>query len=134
MLPGGGLGGELRDTLDAAVEALGRQHADLDLDHVEPAGVFGNVVELQSAQQAARLWRREGLVERPGGVGGQIIEDNADTLGLWEVQVGKFAHAGGEVDCGPALGDLDLAPGPMNIEKDGKMNRLAVPLRLYSQS
>ena len=51
-------------------------------------------------------------------MGGQIIEDNADTLGLWEVQVGKFAHTGGEVDRGPALGDLDLAPGPMNIEKD----------------
>jgi len=42
--------------------------------------VLGNVVELQSAQQAPRLWRREGLVERPGGVRGQIIEDDADTL------------------------------------------------------
>ena len=28
--------------------------------------------------------------------------DNADTLGLWEVQVGKFAHTGGEVDRGPS--------------------------------
>jgi hypothetical protein len=33
---------------DAAVETLATQHADLDLDHVEPAGVLGRVVELIS--------------------------------------------------------------------------------------
>jgi len=35
------------------VQALAAQHADLDLDHVGPAGVFGAVVELQAAQNAA---------------------------------------------------------------------------------
>jgi hypothetical protein len=28
LLPGGGLGGQLLDTLDATTEALGNQHAD----------------------------------------------------------------------------------------------------------
>jgi hypothetical protein len=51
-------------------------------------------------------------------VGGQIIEDDTDTLGLGEVNVSEFAHAAGEVDCGPALGDFDLTPGPMDVEED----------------
>jgi hypothetical protein len=33
---------------DAAVETLATQHADLDLDHVEPVGVLGRKVELIS--------------------------------------------------------------------------------------
>jgi len=35
-----------------------RQHADLDLDHVQPGGVLGDVMELQSKREAARRGRR----------------------------------------------------------------------------
>ena len=83
--------------VDAAVEALAAQHADLDLDHVEPAGVLGGVVELQAAQQAVGLGRREGFVERAGGVGRQVVEHDADQLGLRIVQIDELAHAVGEV-------------------------------------
>ena len=72
LLPDGSLDGQLLDTFDAAVKALGRQHADLDFHHVQPAGMFGDVVELQSAQQASCFLSRECLVERAGGVSGQI--------------------------------------------------------------
>lgn len=33
--------------VEAAIEALAAQDADLDLDHVEPGGVLWRVVELQ---------------------------------------------------------------------------------------
>jgi hypothetical protein len=46
--PGGDLGDQKFAIGDAAVETLATQHADLDLDHVEPAGVLGRVVELIS--------------------------------------------------------------------------------------
>ena len=55
--------------VDAAVEALPLEHADLDLDHVEPAGVLWRVVELDPPEQAARLFWREGGIEGGGGVG-----------------------------------------------------------------
>ena len=42
-----GLGGQLFDTVDAAIKALGRQHADLDLHHVQPTGMLGDIVEFQ---------------------------------------------------------------------------------------
>ena len=40
---------------DAAREALLLEHADLDLDHIEPAGMLGDVVKLQAAQDARRV-------------------------------------------------------------------------------
>ena len=46
--------------VDSAVEALAAQHADLALDHVEPTGVLGSVVELQAAQNAPGFGGWEG--------------------------------------------------------------------------
>jgi len=53
--PGCDLGYEPLLGGNAPVEALTAQHTDLDLDHVQPAGVLGNIVELQSAQHASRF-------------------------------------------------------------------------------
>src|SRR5579863_7215106 len=61
-----------------------------------------DVVELQAAQHAARFMGGEGLIERSGRVGRQIVEDDADTVCFRAVNVSEFAHAGSEVDGGPA--------------------------------
>ena len=66
--------------VDAAVQALAAQHANLDLDHVQPTGVLGDIVELQAAQQASGFARREGLIKCTGRVGRQIIQHDADAL------------------------------------------------------
>ena len=52
--------------------------------------MLGDIVELQSAQHAPSLVRWEGLVEGAGRVGGQIIEDDTDTLGLGKVNVSEL--------------------------------------------
>src|SRR5262249_33650678 len=52
-LPSGDLGDHPRVACDAPIEALADQDADLDLDHVQPAGVLGDVVELQTAQHSS---------------------------------------------------------------------------------
>jgi hypothetical protein len=41
-----GFGGELLVAFDAPIDASGCQDADLDLDHVQPAGMLGDEVEL----------------------------------------------------------------------------------------
>ena len=66
FLPGGGFGDEPGAAVDASIETLAGQDADLDLDHVEPACVLGDVMELQAAQNASRFIGRECLVERAG--------------------------------------------------------------------
>ncbi len=56
----------------------------------------------------------------------QIVEHDSDALGVRKVNVGEFAHAGGEVNGGAAVGDLDLAPGPMRVEEDQQFDRSVV--------
>jgi hypothetical protein len=48
---------------DTTVQALAGEDADLDFDHVEPAGVLRNVVELDATKQAPRVLGRKGLIE-----------------------------------------------------------------------
>jgi len=67
--PGSDFGFEALPGSNPALEALAAEHADFDLDYVQPAGVLGDVVELQSLQHAARLARRESLVGRAGRMG-----------------------------------------------------------------
>ena len=50
-------------TIDALIKTLAPYDADLELDHVEPAGVLGRVVELQTPQDPTRLGRRKGLID-----------------------------------------------------------------------
>jgi len=110
---------------------LTAQHANLDLDHVQPAGVLGDVVELQAVQKATRFDRREGLVKCAGRVGQWIIQHDADALRFGKVNVHELPHAGREVDSGAAVGNFDLAPGPMHVKED---EQVGGAIALYSQS
>jgi len=65
-LPGGDFRYQAFAIVDALVEALAAQHADFDLDHVQPTGMLGDVVELQPLQHPARFAGGEGLVECTG--------------------------------------------------------------------
>jgi hypothetical protein len=51
----GNLGNEAAAAFDAAIEAPTAQHADFDLDHIEPAGMLWCVVEFQAFEDASRL-------------------------------------------------------------------------------
>src|SRR5678815_2059002 len=51
---------------DPAIEALLDHHADLDLDHVEPACVLGREVKLQPAENSTRFCGLKRLIERGG--------------------------------------------------------------------
>src|SRR4029077_19327426 len=77
-LPSGDFGLELFRIIDATIEALAAQHADLDFHHVEPAGVFGGVVELEAAQDASGFGGRESVIEGASSVARQIVLHDAD--------------------------------------------------------
>src|SRR5258707_3953792 len=55
--------------VDSAVQALAAEYADLDLDHVEPTGVLGGVVELQAAPNSPGFGACERLMHRSAWVG-----------------------------------------------------------------
>ena len=58
-LPSIDLGDETVTVRDAPIQALAAQHADLDFDHVEPAGVFGGVMEFDFLKDAVSFGRRK---------------------------------------------------------------------------
>ena len=56
--------------------------------------MLGRVVELKPPEHAPRFGRWECGVDG-SGVGGEVVEDDADALGLREVDIDEFAHAKG---------------------------------------
>jgi hypothetical protein len=66
LYPSGDFTAEPFWIVDSAIQTLATQDADLDLEHVEPACVFGGVVELQPSQDAPGFSGRERLVEGAG--------------------------------------------------------------------
>src|SRR5229473_4030928 len=81
-LPCGNFADETLGVVYSTVQALAAEHADLDLDYVEPTGMLGGVVELQAAQNSPGFSGREGLIEGAGRVGREVILHDSDARGI----------------------------------------------------
>ena len=92
-LPSRDLVSELFGVVDAAAEALALQHADLALDHIEPAGVFRGVVGNSRRRRMRRASARKCLIQRAGGMDRQIVLHDTDAGGIGVVDIDEFAHA-----------------------------------------
>jgi len=97
LFPGCHLLSEDVDVRDASVQALPAKNGELDLDHVEPGGMLGGVVPLQLPRETSGLRRREGGVERGGGVGIEVIDHEPDTLDIGKLFIDEPADDLGEV-------------------------------------
>src|SRR5262249_42151393 len=84
-LPGGDLGHDTVALANAPVEALPAQHADLDLDHIEPAGVLRGRSGIRNGAAPAVPRRpgmfrtappRNGLTGCPARPGSARLADN----------------------------------------------------------
>ena len=92
------------------VQALTAEDRELDLDHVEPGGVLGRVVERQLLREPPGLWCREGGVERSGGVGVQVIDHKSDACSVGELLVDEPPDHLGDVLLAMMVGDEHVAP------------------------
>ena len=108
--------------VDATIEALAAQDADLDLNHVEPTGVLGGVVELEAAQDTPGLGGRERLIEGTGRVGRQVVLHDPDARGVGIMNIDEFAHALGVIFSRSSRCDLDLARGPVHVDADEEID------------
>jgi hypothetical protein len=68
------------------------------------------------------------LVKSTDRVGRQIVQHHPDALSSGKVNIREITHAGGEVDCGAAVGDFDLAPGSMHVEEDEQVGGPIAPI------
>ena len=95
----------------AVMEALAGQHGQFQFGHVEPTGVFGGKVPLDTLAQTPCLVRREGLIERVRAVRVQVVLHENDLLGIG---IDRLAHPAQEVRVVPSgapLFDVDMALG-----------------------
>jgi hypothetical protein len=123
LLPSGDFADEVFWVVDSAIQTLTAEHADLDLDHVEPAGMLGGVMEFQASQNSPDFGERECLIEGASRVGRQVVVlYDPDARAIRIMDIDKLAHALGVVFCRPPLGDLDLAPRPMHIDADEEID------------
>jgi hypothetical protein len=91
--------------LDAALSASRRRsQAAISVISV----VFGREVKLESAQNPPCFDGRKGLVERRRCMRRQIVEHDANALGLRVVRVDQVAHALGEVDTRTMVDDFGV--------------------------
>lgn len=72
--------------------------------------------------------RSEGDVEIFRVVRAQVVEDDADLLGVGMVQVDEVPHALSEIDSGSLLGHLHMAPRMVGIDEDEQVRRAVAPV------
>lgn len=90
-----------------ATQALTIQDADLDLDHVEPTGVCGCVVEFDTTQQRSRYRTPQHLLEARAEVSVQIIQGQMNLAGGGISAFEQATHKSNEFRLGSPLRDLD---------------------------
>src|ERR1700676_2935368 len=73
FLPGADLATDRSQVRHSSIQALSREDADLDLGHVQPAGVRGRVVKLDTAQQALCSLDAEHFLKTTAKVGVEVI-------------------------------------------------------------
>src|ERR1700676_4976100 len=104
FLPGAHLATDRSQVRHASIQALSREDADLDLGHVQPAGVLGRVVKLDTAQQSLGSLDTEHFLVTTAKVGVEVIYHQrypaSGTVDMFEQMAGKV-H---EVRLGASLG------------------------------
>ena len=92
FFPCGDFADEALWIVDSAIQALAAEHADLDLDHVEPTGMLGGVVELQAPQNSPGFGGRECLIEGAGRMGRQVVLHDPDAGGIGIMDIDELAQ------------------------------------------
>src|SRR5665647_78958 len=82
LLPGIDLVAQELSAVDAPVQASATEDADLDLRHVQPAGMLGRVVELDAAQELCGCARAQHIVETFPEVDVQVVQHEVHTTRL----------------------------------------------------
>jgi len=80
--PGADLANEGFVVWDAPIEALGSQDGEFGFCQIKPGAMLRRVDPFEAVDEAARLGRGEGFVERRLGVDIQVVLEQSDDLGI----------------------------------------------------
>ena len=86
-LPGGDFLPQGFNVWNATIQTLAGEHGQLTFGHIEPTAMLGGVVKFELAGDSASFRRGKDTVQGRGGVGVEIIHDQPDAFGRWEVDI-----------------------------------------------
>jgi hypothetical protein len=108
--PGGDLAANRLLVSEASVHALAHHHRAPDFGHLEPAAVFGGVMNIQLPPDTARFCWRKRSIPCGRGVRVQMGQHHTDHGRLRNMDSHPVAHPVSNVLGGAPVGDLDLPP------------------------
>jgi len=121
--------GQLLYQRDTSTDALTGKDADFDFGHVQPATMFGCVMDLQLVRNPKRFRRLERLIERAERMRIQVVHHQDDLTRLGIPLVDQLANAMREIKFRSLVGYFDMSP---TGERSNIIKILAVPQRRYS--
>src|SRR5262249_47039938 len=122
-LPGGNRVMCRFDVAEASRQTLAGQNRQFALGDVEPAAMFGRVVEVEFSGDAPRVGGRKRYIQRCDGVHAQVVEHHPNDSSVWVSDVDEPTHLMREVDRGASLSDLDVAPATQRLDGDEQIAR-----------
>ena len=87
-------------------------------------------MKLQALENAVGFGWEEGVIQGLGRMGRKIVLHDPDQIGIRVMDIGQVAHAGGVILRRLVICHLHMPP---RFCASRNTNRLAVPLRRYSQ-
>src|SRR5574341_659300 len=100
---------------DTPVKTLAGQHRDLDFNHVQPTAMFGSVMELQLASNAAGLGWLKDFIQDLRFVGVEVVKHQPDRQCSWEIDIHQVAQTVGDINFGAPVGDFNVPPAGQGL-------------------
>ena len=121
VLPGDDFLDQFRLVGNAAIQALGCEHAEFGLRHVEPTAVLWRVMPFEPLVEPSRFGGGEGRVKRRRRVRREIILHQHDLCRVGKMRVRQILERVRIVDGGVTVGDLDVTPAFQRREHHEQM-------------
>src|ERR1700687_1804757 len=116
LLPSAELASQRGQVGHAAVQALASEDTDFDFRPVQPAGVLGGVMKLDSTQQAPGGRDAEYFFKAAAEVSVQIVHHKMDAMGAAIDALEQVAREAHKVGLGTPLSHQDAAPSGLGFD------------------
>src|SRR5690606_18927947 len=94
------------------------KHAQFNFSHIQPTAMLRRVVDFQLFDDPPRFSRRESFIKRSQLMGIQIVHNQDNFLGFWEMDINQVTHTVGKIDHGALVGHFQMPPGKQRRKKD----------------
>ena len=89
----------------------------------EPTAMLGGVVKLQLPRDVTGFDGCKRLVQRGGGMGIEVVDDQSDAFRRGEILIHQPPHLLDKVAFGPLVSDVDVTPAAQRLDEQKQISR-----------